>query len=181
MRPILTRSARDARRENRLEPVSERFQLGAFEKMDDQTALGAGVVADRVLTDDGVCVLDLRADGVDANTEQPARKQARDRRTDLRVRLARRSVLKDLQRDDDAEPSLDVTQRAVDEARTWSPSAQLLERRRGDVEPYEIKSCVQKRDVVAPIAAPDVDASRRRLRSANGSDDVIDEGQRPFA
>ena len=193
LRPLATRARlppgpREPRWQYRFVTSEQHGELGRGEEVDVEAPLRAGAVADReaavaVALDHVVGVLEVGADGIDANGEEPTRQKARLCRAHVRVRGGAVAVLEDLDSDHEwiRRPSRQRRQVAVDKtaASLGCALGKLLERALGDIEADEIEPGVDEREVVAAVAAADVDAlARDQVVSARRRDDVRDERQR---
>jgi hypothetical protein len=179
---------RDPRRENRRVLSEERAEFRLSEEVDGEPELRAGLVADGeaagiIALDDVVGVGKIGADGVDAQAEEAARHQARLGGADVLVRgRSTGRLLEDLNAD--AERVRRVRQRAqvaMDQSSAPARSArlQLIDRRRRDVEADQIEAADYERQVVAAVAAADVDARLDdQIVIARGGENVSDERQR---
>lgn len=95
-------------RQDRHQAIRQSFDLVAGKEVDGQVALRAFVVPDRQTgsrapRQDGVGVLDLGTDSVDAEAEESTGRNAVNRRSNVGVRLRFCAVLEDLNADDRSE------------------------------------------------------------------------------
>jgi hypothetical protein len=158
--------------------------------VDQESSLRAGEVADSeaavaVTLDDVMVVFELGADGVDAQAEETTGGQARLCGADVRVGARAIAVLEDLDADHErvALACRERAQVALDQTIPAARGAlgQLRDRRRRDIEADDVEPGVDERQVVATVAAADVEttATDQTVR-AGGGQDLGDERQRRF-
>ena len=144
--------------------------------------LGPFLVPDRestesVLLHHGVTEVDLGRRRVDSQEEQPAGSQRRRRLGEVRGRVGHSAVLKDLNGDEVVEHRVDLEIEKVP-AREAGPqlgsaSGELVDRFPGDVEPLEVQPGVDEGQIVAAVAAADLEAGaaeRARVCPQRGDD-----------
>src|SRR6266536_1668128 len=179
---------RNPRRENRRVASEEGAELQLSAEVDVEPGLRAGLVADGeaagvVALEDVVGVGEIGTDSVDAQTEETARHQARLGGADVLMGSRAIAVLEDLNAHDECvfRPVRQRAQVAMDQSPAPAGRArrQLVDRRRRDVEADQIEAAGYERQVVAAVAAADVDARLAdQIVIACGGEDVGDERQR---
>ena len=133
--------------------LGEIEQLLAGVEVNAESFLRPCLVPDRessesVLLDHGVTEVDLGRRRVDSQEEQPAGSQRRRRPGEVRGRVGRDAVLKDLNGDEIVERGIDLEVEKVPAREAWpqlgSLSGELVDRFPGDVEPLEVQPGVDE-------------------------------------
>jgi hypothetical protein len=166
----------------------QRAELALGEEVDEEPSLGTGEITDGETTvavslDDVMVVLELGADGVDAQAEEAARRQARLGGADVVAGARAVAVLEDLDADHKrVDRALrERAQVTVEQARAAlrHPLGELSQRRRRDVDADQVEAGLDERQIVAAVAATDVEAlGAGQVALADGGEDVGDERQR---
>src|SRR5881628_614694 len=114
-----------------------------------------------VLLHHGVTEVDLGRRRVDSQKEQAAGSQRRRRLGEVRGRVGRDAVLKDLNGDEVVERPIDLEVEKVPAREAWlqlgSASGQLLDRFPEDVQPLKVQPGVDEGQIVAAVAAADIE------------------------